>query len=166
MTYAKELKLFSIRSLGVVLTLLSPSLLARTDAIVQLNSLSFGQTVPKTGFCELDVSSSAISSPDNMCLGGAQVAHYQITSDPNTTIVITLNLADDVGQGLRFAPKARFENNLGDSSLNLIAGSDTWFSSGSDGIIDIYVGGTLTISNAPQGLESYTLSFDLEFRRP
>lgn len=150
----------------MLLCVYSQQAIAWSDSIVQLNSLSFGQMVPKSGFCELDVSTDVVSSPDNMCLGGNQTAHYRITTDPNTTMIVTLHLADDIAQGLRFAPKARFENNLGSSTTNLIAGSDTWFTSGTDGIIDVYVGGTITISDSLQGLESYSLSFDLEFRRP
>jgi len=136
------------------------------DAIVQIEALSFGDIVPKAGFCELDVADGSISSPDNMCLGNAELAHYRITSDPNINIIVRLNMVDDVDQGLRFAPKARLTNDLGTVTLAPIAGADTWMMTGTDGIIDIYVGGTLTIFNSLAGLQAYNMTFDLEFRRP
>lgn len=136
------------------------------DAIVQLDPLSFGEVIPKSGFCELDVADGSISSPDNMCLGEAQLAHYRITADPNINIVVRLNMVDDVAQGLRFAPKARLTNDVGGVTLAPIAGADAWMMTGTDGTIDIFVGGTLTISNSLNALQAYNLTYDLEFRRP
>ena len=136
------------------------------DTIVQIDALSFGELVPKAGFCELDVADGSISSPDNMCLGSAELAHYRITSDPNINIIIRLNMVDDIDQGLRFAPKARLTNDLGTVTLAPIAGADTWMMTGTDGVIDIFVGGTLTIFNSLAGLQAYNMTFDLEFRRP
>lgn len=146
--------------------LFSAHCFARSDAIVQITALSFGDLVPKSGYCELDVVSSAISSPDDMCLGSQQLALYRITTDPNTTMIIRLDTADDNAQGFSFSPKARITNDLGTETLAPIAGSETWFDSGSDGVIDIYVGGTLTVTNSLSSLQSYTINFDIEFRRP
>lgn len=151
--------------LGVLLLILSCST-SYASTVTQLDHLSFGELVPKAGFCELDPISGNISSPDNMCLGNAQIAHYQIQSTANTQLIVRFNYIEDAAQGLSFAPKARLENDLGTSTLAPIAGSDTWFMTGTDGVIDLYVGGTLTVSNALNGLNSYNLSFDIDVREP
>ena len=157
---------FRASTLGIFMLFQSVKVFAFADAIVQLDPLSFGEVVPKSGFCELDVADGSISSPDNMCLGNAQLAHYRITSDPNINIIVRLNMVDDMDQGLRFAPKARLTNDIGTVTLAPIAGADAWMMTGTDGVINIYVGGTLTISTSLNGLQAYNLTYDLEFRRP
>lgn len=151
---------------SLVTALAATSTVSNAFNITQLDQLSFGELVPKSGFCELDPVNSVISSPDNMCLGQAQLAHYRIQTTPNTQLIVNFEYVEDTAQGLSFAPKARLVNNLGNSTLALFAGADTWFLTGSDGIIDLYVGGTLTISNALVGLTSYSLSFDIDYRAP
>lgn len=144
----------------------SPLAYSVAGSITQQAQLSFGELVPKSGFCELDPINGNISSPDNMCLGNAQLAHYRIQSTPNTQLIVRFNYVEDGAQGLSFAPKARLVNDLNATSLSPIAGADTWFMTGTDGVIELYVGGTLTISNALSGLTSYNMSFDVEFREP
>lgn len=163
MNYKIVRRLFSAT---LVLPLFCLHLQAHASSVAQVDHLSFGELVPKSGFCELDPINGNLSSPDNMCLGNAQIAHYRISGTPNTQLIIRFEYSEDAAQGLSFAPKARLENDTGASRLAPIAGADTWFMTGTDGIIDLYVGGTLTIGNALNGLDSYNLTFNIDVRDP
>lgn len=137
--------------------------MAIDPSIVELTDIHFGELVPKSGFCEMAPSDGSLTSPTNMCLGPARLAHYRITADPNRNIRIRFSEIQNAGLGLLFQPTVRMENNLGLSTLWLFTNSETTVSSGSDGLIDIYVGGRLTTSNGLNSSDSYNLSFEVDF---
>lgn len=147
---------------ATLLIAMSPSLQA-DPTIAELTDIQFGELVPKSGYCELSPSDGSLTSPTNMCLGPAQLAHYRLTGDPNTDIRIRFNEIEDSSLGLFFQPTIYMENDLGTTQTWLFTNSYTTMSTGSDGLIDIYVGGRLTTSKGLNSLDSYQLSFEVDF---
>lgn len=156
----------TLYGLLICLSFYSSSSLAIPPTIQEITSITFGQLVPKSGFCELDPADGSLTTTNQTCIGNSQLAHYRITADPNTAIRIRFNQVIDSDEGLQFQPTARMENNLGANTLWYFTGSETTVTTGTDGILDIFVGGRLTINNGLSGTTGYQLNFDVDFRYP
>lgn len=129
----------------------------------QHQSLHFGSVIPVIGHCVLDENTSVVTSPSSICLGPGSRGHYKIHGDANQLIKVTLNNVVDVATGINFNPVGRLVNNLGDDISAPIAGVETWIRIGSDGIIDIYVGGTLNLNQRTETSTPYILQYDIDY---
>jgi len=136
---------------------------ALEEYIQEQKTLSYGRTVSRIGSCELDPFTELITSPQLICIDSQSLGHYKIFGDPNQMLKITLHKVDDIPGGISFAPKGRLQNNLGDSILAPIAGTQTWIRIGSDGVLNIYVGGTLTLNQIQNTASPFVLQFNIEF---
>jgi len=132
---------------------------------VQVTS-SFGTVIPGIGNCTFNPITLVMSSPSDLCTGGETLGHIKIFGPANQMQKVKLLSVDDVGNGIHFAPMGRLVNNLGDDISAPIAGSETWIRIGSDGVLDIYVGGTLTLSQTRNGSSVFTVKYDVEYTRP
>jgi hypothetical protein len=150
----KKLAVFS----GFVL-----SLAAHAESITQLKSIDFGTIVPTIGSCTMDPTTGTITSPGNICLSSGNLGRYTIYGTASTTIEIRFVAGTDATNGLTFYPTARFTNNVGDDTTNLITGSITNFNTGTDGRIDIYVGGIIDLSQSISASSQYTFDWDIEY---
>jgi hypothetical protein len=152
--------------LGIIaLTSTFPSL-AIEEWISQKQTVHFGVVIPIIGSCELDHTTSAVTSPGNICLGPGSRGHYQIHGDANQMMIVVLNQVIDIRRGITFNPVGRLVNDLGDDIAAPIAGTETWIRIGSDGILNVYVGGTLALSQAKSSSTPYILQYDISFVRP
>ncbi|MFT7005712.1 MAG: hypothetical protein ACJAXJ_000211 [Colwellia sp.] len=129
----------------------------------QQQSLHFGYVIPIVGSCELDNTTSDVTSPGNICIGPGSRGHYQIHGDANQMMEVTLEQVIDIPKGITFNPIGRLVNNLGDDMAAPIAGIKTRIRIGSDGILDVYIGGTLNLSQPKNNATPYILQYDIEF---
>jgi hypothetical protein len=114
----------------------------------------------------MDAVTGSITSSGNICIGSETLGHYRITGDPNEVQEITFSLVTDLSRGIQFAPKGRLVNNLGDDMLAPIAGAKYSIMLGSDGLLDIYVGGTLTFTKIQNNNSGISLNYDIESITP
>jgi len=155
-------KLFATMLAIISLTTAFPAL-AIDEWILQQQSLHFGEVIPIVGSCELNHTTSAVTSPGNICLGPGSRGHYRIYGDANQMMKVTLEQVIDIPEGIIFSPVGRLVNNLGDDLIAAIAGAETWIRIGSDGILDVYIGGTLNLSQPKNSATPYILQYDIKF---
>ncbi|MCJ8294160.1 MAG: DUF4402 domain-containing protein [Colwellia sp.] len=155
-------KLFATTLAIIGLITAFPSL-AIPEWISQKQSLHFGVVIPIIGSCSLDPTTSVVTSPGNICLGPGSRGHYQIYGDANQMLEVTLNQVFDIPEGINFNPVGRLVNNLGDDMTAPIAGIKTRIRIGSDGILDVYVGGSLNLSQPKNSATPYIVQYDIEF---
>jgi len=140
--------------------------MAVEEFIQEQKTTSFGQTIPRIGSCELNPFTSAITSPQSICISDHVLGHYKIFGDANQMLKVILHKVDDVPQGIFFSPKGRLTNNLGDDISAPISGATTWIQIGSDGVLNIYVGGTLTLTQVQNSSTAIVLQYNIEFNLP
>lgn len=129
--------------------LLAPNLSqAAGETLTIVNNINFGEVVPKAGSCIMNPANGNVS-PATTCVSGSVLGEYTITATPNT--IVRIRAVSTVGhpQGFVLEPTMRLTNNLGGDSYNLLPDTDIDFSTGSDGNITVYLGGTFTF---PGGL--------------
>jgi hypothetical protein len=153
-------------SLVIAMLFSNAKVFAVEASIQQIQAVFFGSVVTRAGSCEIDPISGDISSPENICIGSETLGHYRISGNASEMQVIKFNQVTDSSRGLHFAPKARLVNNLGDDMQAPIAGVETYIRLGSDGIIDIYLGGTLTFSQAQNSNSPIVIFYDIDFSTP
>jgi hypothetical protein len=144
----------------------SAPLSAIEEPIQQIQTVYFGSVITRLGSCEMDAVTGSITSSGNICIGSETLGHYRITGDPNEVQEITFSLVTDLSRGIQFAPKGRLVNNLGDDMLAPIAGAKYSIMLGSDGLLDIYVGGTLTFTKIQNNNSGISLNYDIESITP
>lgn len=136
--------------------------MAAGEVLTVIQNIDFGETVPKAGSCVLDPVSGNLT-PTNLCVTGGVVGEYTITATPNTTVRIKAITGTREPQGFMLEPTIRLTNNLGANATNYNPDTYIDFNTGSDGIINVYLGGTLTF---PGGLitgTSQSFNASLEF---
>lgn len=128
--------------------------------------INMGTVVPSTGNCTFDPITLVMSSPSDLCTGGEALGHAKIFGPANQMQKIKLHPMNDTDTGIRFDPKGRLVNNLGDDMSAPTAGGETWIRIGSDGVLDIYIGGTLTLSQKLSSNFVASIEVDIEYNRP
>ncbi|AWB67258.1 hypothetical protein C2869_12770 [Saccharobesus litoralis] len=129
--------------------------------VTQVNSLSFGQVVTRTGSCEMDPTNGNIVIGTSLCLGATQRGHYQVSAAANTRVRIRLHRADDDVYTVSFEQKFILQNDYG-TSITGQADIAEEIITGSDGIINIYVGGILNINQTLPSATAIQVSFTIE----
>lgn len=150
------------RSLLVSLLLLPKFSFAAGEVLTVVQNINFGEIVPKSGSCEMDVITGDIT-PASLCVSDGVLGIYTITATANTNVKIKGISTVGNPDGFTLEPTLRLTNNLSDEATNLTPDTYITFSTGSDGIITVYMAGTLTF---PAGLAHGTtqsLINDLEF---
>ena len=139
--------------ISIGLGLLSSPSISANPALSVVTSLSFGNLIPKSGYCEISPLTGQVSSANKLCVGSESLGHYRILSTPNTNMRIIFHEDVNPSTNVTYTPKARLVNNIGNTTNAFIPGINTYFDTGTDGYIDIYVGGILSV---PQSLGSFT----------
>ncbi|GHB63118.1 hypothetical protein GCM10008107_10270 [Psychrosphaera saromensis] len=150
------------RTLLISLLLLPKLSFAAGEVLTVVQDINFGETVPSSGSCEMDVITGEIT-PANLCVSDGVLGIYTITATANTNIEIkAISTVGDVN-GFILEPTIRLTNNLGDEATNLNPDTYIDFSTGSDGLITVYMAGTLTFPGGSASGSSQSLSAELEF---
>lgn len=131
--------------------------------IQQVQAVYFGSVITRLGSCEMDAITGTITSSGNICIGSESLGHYRIFGDPSELQEIKLNVVSDLPRGIVFSPKGRLVNNFGDDMLAPIAGLGYNIRIGSDGVLDIYIGGTLTFSQVQTSNLPIVIFYEIEF---
>lgn len=133
--------------------------------IIQASTTSFGnQIVPSLGACDLAHDTSILNNTSgNICSAASgNRGHYRVFAAPNTTVRIVVRPHNNSGDGVIFFPfGVVFSDSTGD--IAYIENNTTNIDSGTSGIVEIYVGGTLTLVAKPSVSTSYNFTFEIDF---
>ena len=91
------------------------------------------------------------------------LGEYTITATANTTVRIRAISTVGHPQGFILEPTLRLTNNLAASAVNLSPDTDIDFDTGTDGIINVYMGGTITFPGGLTAGSSHSFNATLEF---
>jgi hypothetical protein len=149
--------------LSTLLFIVSLDVLA-APFMVESSNTSFGAKIlPGFGACDLAYDTSVLSNASgNICSGttGSR-GHYKVFAAANTTVRIVLNAHNNSGDGLIFYPNGVV---FSDSTAPIaIDGNTIWIDSGTSGIVEIYVGGTLTLVSKPSVSKTYNFTFEIDY---
>jgi len=155
--------LLNIKRILILSVFLLPNFsFAAGEILTPVQTMSFGETVPKSGSCVMDVVTGNIT-PASLCVSSGVLGIYTITATANTNIEIKGISTVGDPNGFVLEPTLRLTNNLGDEATNLVPDTYIDFSTGSDGLITVYIGGTLTFPGGLSGGSSHSLQASLEF---
>jgi hypothetical protein len=153
-----------VRLLAAILFTVSVDVWAE-PYIVEASSTSFGnQIVPSFGACDLAYDTSVLTNTSGSICSGTTGSrgHYKVFAAANTTVRIVLSAHNNDGDGVIFypvgvvfsdstAPIAYLEEN----TINI--------DSGTSGIVEIYVGGTLTLVSKPTVSTNYNFTYEIDY---
>ncbi|KMT66568.1 hypothetical protein [Catenovulum maritimum] len=132
-------------------------------SLTQVQNLSFGSLVPKSGSCEMDPSNGQIILGASFCLRNSKQGQYQLISGANERFRIRIYTSVDADYDIAFEQKFILSNDYG-TSIDGIAGVAEEIITGSDGIINIDIGGILNINETIPAALSISFSFDIEYQ--
>lgn len=135
---------------------------AAGEVLSVITPINFGETVPKAGSCVLNPVNGNLT-PKNLCVSAGVLGEYTITATANTTVRIKAISTSGHPQGFILEPTLRLTNNLGADSTNLSADTYIDFDTGSDGVITVYMGGTLTFPGGLAHGSSHSFNASLEY---
>ncbi len=125
--------------------------------------INFGSVILTTGSCSMIPTTGALTYYQGMFIcefpKGAQNGSYTITANPNKIVQIKMKPNLDNGNGYMFNPKASV---FSDVQQKVIYNNNDFveINSGDSGIINIYLGGDLTVyNNIPSG-QTINFTFD------
>jgi len=137
---------------------------AITPYIVETRTLYFGHIVFMQGSCSMAYDSQVISNltTSNICTSSTgTTGTYQIFANPNTQVQIKLKSHGDNGNGVIYVPNGELISDF--ETALIIADTTKTINSGASGIINITIGGRLTISSTLASSTSYNELFEIEF---
>jgi hypothetical protein len=150
------------RTLLISLLLFSKFIFAAGEVLTVVQDINFGETSPRAGSCVMDVITGDIT-PATLCVSDGTLGIYTITATANTNVEIkAISTVGDVN-GFILEPTLRLTNNLAEEATNLNPDTYIAFITGSDGLITVYMAGTLTFPSGLASGSSQTLSAELEF---
>lgn len=134
--------------------------------IVQVSTTSFGaQIVPQMGACEMAHDTSVLTNlSGNLCTstGTASRGHYKVFAAPSTTVRIVVRPHNDTGDGVVFAPDGVvFSDSTAPTAF--VEHATTNIDSGVSGIVEIYVGGVLTLVSKPTNSTTYNFTYEIDY---
>lgn len=149
--------------IGLALLLfISPASFSAGEILTVIRVTDFGYVVPTGGSCVMNPVNGEIT-PASLCVGPGALGEYTVTATPNTIVRIRAIPTVAGPPGKVFEPTLHLTNNLGSSATNLVSDTDIDFSTGSDGIITVYMGGTLTFTAGFLLGSSHNVSSSLRF---
>jgi hypothetical protein len=134
--------------------------------VVESSSTSFGgKIIPQTGACEMAYDTSILTNTaGNVCTTGLRGnrGHFKVFATPNTTVRIVVRPHNDSGDGVVFFPSGVI---FSDSSapIDFVESATTNIDSGASGIVEIYVGGVLTLVSKPNTSTTYNFTNEIDF---
>jgi hypothetical protein len=133
--------------------------------IVETSTTSFGdQIVPSLGACDLAYDTSVLSNSSGAICSAATGSrgHYKVYAAPNTTVRIVVKPHNNSGDGVVFFPEGVI---FSDSTpaISYLDNNTTNIDSGTSGIVEIYVGGNLTLVSKPSVSTSYNFTYEIDF---
>ena len=137
---------------------------AITPYIVETKTLYFGDIVFIPGSCSMAYNTEVISNltSSNICTNSTGTAGtYQIFANPNKQVQIKIKSHGDTGNGIIYVPDGELVSDF--ESALIIADTTKTINSGASGIIDITIGGRLTINSMLSSSNAYSELFDIEF---
>ncbi|MFT4928201.1 MAG: hypothetical protein ACI8WB_004320 [Phenylobacterium sp.] len=154
--------LFPLMALMVMAT----SSVQAAPYIVQASNTSFGsQIIPLTGACEMAFDTSILTNTaGNLCTTGSTGSrgHYKVYAAPSTTVRIVVRPHNNSGDGVVFAPDGVvFSDST--AAIAFVEHGTTNIDSGVSGIVEIYVGGELTLVSKPTTSTSYNFTYDIDY---
>ena len=144
----------------------SPLTLQAAPFMQQVSTTSFGANIAiSTGTCELAHDTSILTNLSGLVCtttSGAGRGHYKVYATPNTTVRIVVKPHNDSGDGVIFAPDGViFSDSVAD--IAFIENATTNIDSGTSGIIDIYVGGVLTLISKQSTTTTTNFFYEIDF---
>jgi len=139
-------------------------LAAITPYIVETRTLHFGDTLFIPGSCSIAYNTGVISNltSSNICTDSTgTTGTYQIFANPNKQVQITIKTHADSGNGIIYVPDGELVSDF--ESAIIIADLTKTINSGASGIIDITIGGQITINSMLSSSSAYSELFDIEF---
>ncbi len=137
---------------------------AITPYIIETKTLSFGSLIYVPGACKLAYNTQVITNltSQNICTNSSGSAGvYRIFANPNKQVQIKLNSHSDSGNGILYVPDGQLVSDV--ASAIIIADTTQTINSGTSGIIDITIGGQLTISSILTPASIYNELFTITF---
>lgn len=150
----------------LILLLLLPLTIQAAPFIVEASSTSFGnQITPVTGACDMAHDTSVLTPlVGNICpvAAGGSRGHYKVFATPNTTVRIVVRPHNNSGDGVIFNPDGVV---FSDSTapIAFVEHATTNIDSGVSGIVEIYVGGMLTLVSKPPSSTTFTFTHEIDY---
>ncbi len=147
----------------MILSCCSLNLSAVTPSFTIIRNIYFGVVLPDPGGCRMLAKTGDIVTNDGQrtCIlpEDAQNGRYTIIANPNKTIRVSIQPNQDNSDGIIFNPYMQLEsdgftpkiifNNTGDQTIN----------SGPDGMVELYLGGDLTLTTTFPYNQTISFSF-------
>jgi len=134
-------------------------------SIIQASTTSFGNNIiPQTGSCEMAHDTSILTNlSGNVCsTSTGSRGHYKIYSTPNTTVRIVVRPHNNSGDGVIMSPDGVIFSDS-TAAIAFVEHATTNIDSGTSGIVEIYIGGTLTLVSKPNTSQTYNFSFEIDY---
>jgi len=160
----KELKhkLTKVLLMGAITYMtLGNEVLADINGTATIQALRFGTVIPITGTCIMDYNTGIFTSDfNNTCptiIGST--GQYKISADANTLVRITPYTFTYAGNLFTFTPSGEVTNGV-DTKV-LTPNNATVIDSGSTGLIDMKIGGTLKVTAPLTTSNSYIVDLEV-----
>ena len=140
------------------------ALAAITPYIIETKTLHFGDVVFIPGSCSMAYSTQVLTNltPQNVCTSSTGTSGtYQIVANPNKQVQIQIKSHGDTGNGIIYVPDGELVSDF--ESAIIIADTTKTINSGASGIINITIGGRLTINSMLSSSSAYSELFEIEF---
>jgi len=150
--------------LGGILIYSLSAFAAITPYIVETKTLFFGNIIFIPGSCLMVYDTQVINNltSSTICTNSTGTAGtYQIFANPNKQVQIKIKSHGDTGNGIIYVPNGELVSDF--ESALIIADTTKTINSGTSGIIDITIGGRLTINSMIASSASYGELFEIEF---
>jgi len=152
-------------SLILIIGIISlPLKAAITPYIIETKTLSFGSVIFIPGSCQMAYNTQVITNltTQNICTNSSGTAGgYRIFANPNKQVQIKLNSHGDNGNGIIYVPDGQLVSDV--ASALIIADTTQTINSGASGIIDITIGGRITINSVLASSSIYNELFTIDF---
>ena len=137
---------------------------AITPYIVETKTLSFGSIIFISGSCQMAYNTQVITNltSQNICTNSTgTTGGYRIFANPNKQVQIKLNSHGDNGNGIIYVPDGQLVSDVANGLI--IADTTKTINSGASGIIDITIGGRITINSVLASSSIYNELFTIDF---
>jgi len=141
-----------------------PSFSLLSAQLIQQSAINFGDIVPTTGRCEMDVESEVlINRMNEICLSSkGQAGFFKLYTDANTLTTFTVKTRLFEADGVQFRPFGIAKSNAV-SRMMFIPDTPLSIDSGSSGTIEIYIGGVIDITDSVSPNNRIQISYDIEY---
>ncbi|WP_057832182.1 hypothetical protein [Colwellia sp. TT2012] len=133
--------------------------------IVQVSTTSFGSEIAiSTGSCNLTFDTSTLTNTSGVICTGTMGSrgHYKVYATPSTTVRIVVRPHNDSGDGVVFSPDGVV---FSDSTAEIAFVEYTTINidSGVSGIVEIYVGGVLSLLSKQFPNMTVNFTYEIDF---